>query len=58
MSRRDIESLNIALREVIDAVEKGFRLKGEGRVELPPKLGVHPRKTRLFMQCRFILVVK
>lgn len=43
LSRRDVESLSISYREVIDAVELSFRLKGEGKAELPPKPGVHPR---------------
>jgi ornithine cyclodeaminase/alanine dehydrogenase len=30
------------MAEIIDAVEKAFRAKGEGRTEMPPKPGVHP----------------
>jgi ornithine cyclodeaminase/alanine dehydrogenase len=30
--------------EIIAAVEEMFRLKGEGKVEMPPKPGVHTRK--------------
>ncbi len=32
------------MADVIDAVEKGWRLKGEGKVEMPAKIGIHPRK--------------
>jgi len=44
LSRRDVESLSIGMSEVLAAVERGFRLKGEGEVELPSKIGVHTRK--------------
>ena len=43
LNRRDVEFLNISYPEVINAVELSFKLKGEGKVELPPKPGVHPR---------------
>ncbi|MEM1612585.1 MAG: ornithine cyclodeaminase family protein [Desulfurococcaceae archaeon] len=43
LSRRDVESLNISYNEVINAVELSFKLKGEGKVQLPPKPGVNPR---------------
>lgn len=32
------------MREIIDALESMFQEKGEGRVEMPPKPGIHPRK--------------
>lgn len=44
LNRKDVESLEIPAIDVINAVEEGFRVKGEGKVELPPKPGVHPRK--------------
>jgi len=31
------------MTEIIDAVEQAFREKGSGRVEMPPKPGIHPR---------------
>ncbi len=43
LSRDDVESLDIPMKEVIDAVEKAIREKGEGTAEMPPKPGVHPR---------------
>jgi ornithine cyclodeaminase/alanine dehydrogenase len=43
LSQDDVESLGIEMAEVISAVEEGLRIKGEGKVELPPKPGVHPR---------------
>jgi ornithine cyclodeaminase/alanine dehydrogenase len=44
LSQEDVKSLNVGMQEVIEAVEKGLKLKGEGKAELPPKPGVHPRK--------------
>lgn len=44
LSEDDVISLNIKMSEVIDAVENGWRLKGEGKVEMPAKIGIHPRK--------------
>ncbi len=43
ISEAQVQSLGISVKDVMDAVEKGFRLKGEGKVELPPKIGAHPR---------------
>ena len=43
LSQDDVKSLGINMKEVIDAVEKGLEIKGNGHVELPPKPGVHPR---------------
>ncbi len=44
LSQADVESLNIPMADVIAAVEEGWRLKGEGKVEMPAKIGIHPRK--------------
>lgn len=41
LSRANVESLGVTMREIIDAVEAGFREHGEGRVEMPPKPGIH-----------------
>ncbi len=43
LSRRDVESLGVPMTEIIDALEQMFREKGAGRVEMPPKPGIHPR---------------
>ncbi len=43
ISQSDVESLCITMKEVIDYVETGWKMKGEGKVELPAKIGVHPR---------------
>ncbi|MBN1535586.1 MAG: ornithine cyclodeaminase family protein [Anaerolineales bacterium] len=42
LSRADVESVGLTMSEIIDAVEGAFREKGAGKVEMPPKPGVHP----------------
>ena len=44
LSQEDVKALDITMKEVMEAVEAGWRLKGEGKVELPAKPGVHPRR--------------
>ena len=43
LSRSAVESLGMTMAEVLAAVENGFRLKGLGKTEMPPKPGIHPR---------------
>jgi len=43
LSRADVEAIDVPMDRIIAAVEEMFREKGEGRVEMPPKPGVHPR---------------
>ncbi|MBI4737513.1 MAG: ornithine cyclodeaminase family protein [candidate division NC10 bacterium] len=42
LSRADVEKVGLPMAEVITAVEAVFREKGEGRVEMPSKIGIHP----------------
>ena len=44
LSRKDIEDLGMSMGEVLNVVDDGFRLKGLGKTEMPPKPGIHPRK--------------
>ncbi len=44
LSRKDVETLNLPMSDIIDALDKMFREKGEGRVEMPPKPGIHTRE--------------
>ena len=44
LSRSDVERVGLPMAEIIDALESVFREKGEGRVEMPPKPGIHTRK--------------
>ena len=43
LSRADVESLGMTMREIIDAVDAGFAAKGRGETEMPPKPGIHTR---------------
>lgn len=42
LSRADVEKVGLPMPEIIAAVEAVFREKGEGRVEMPAKIGIHP----------------
>jgi ornithine cyclodeaminase/alanine dehydrogenase len=42
LSRAEVASLGLSMSEIIDALESMFREKGSGRVEMPPKIGIHP----------------
>ena len=42
LSQEDVETLDVPMARVIEAVETAFREKGEDRVEMPPKPGIHP----------------
>lgn len=42
LSQSDVAAAGPTMREVIDLLEIAFREKGEGRVEMPPKPGIHP----------------
>ncbi|NNF98054.1 MAG: ornithine cyclodeaminase family protein [Desulfobacteraceae bacterium] len=44
LSRQDVETVGLPMSDIIDALESMFREKGEGRVEMPPKPGIHTRK--------------
>ena len=43
LSREDVEATHLPMLEVIDALETMFKEKGDGRTEMPPKPGIHPR---------------
>jgi len=43
LSQSDVVSLGVTMREIVDALEVAFREAGNGRVEMPPKPGVHTR---------------
>ena len=42
LSRADVERVGLGMPEIIGALEQMFGEKGEGRVEMPPKPGIHP----------------
>jgi len=41
LSYYDVASAGLGMAEIIAALEGMFREKGEGRVEMPPKIGIH-----------------
>jgi ornithine cyclodeaminase/alanine dehydrogenase-like protein (mu-crystallin family) len=44
LSRSDVEAVGLPGTEVIEILEGAFRAKRAGDVEMPPKIGVHPRE--------------
>jgi len=44
LSRADVERVNLPMTDIIKAVEQVFIEKGNGRIEMPPKPGIHPVK--------------
>ena len=43
LSRADVERVALPMSAILGALEDMFREKGAGRVEMPPKPGIHPR---------------
>jgi len=43
LSRRDVEAVGLSMRAIIETLDRVFREKGQGKVEMPPKPGIHPR---------------
>ncbi len=43
LSRADVEAVELPMTEIIEALEEMFQEKGAGRVEMPPKPGIHTR---------------
>jgi len=42
LSKKDMSEINLSMSEIIDILEIMFIEKGNGRVEMPPKPGIHP----------------
>jgi ornithine cyclodeaminase/alanine dehydrogenase-like protein (mu-crystallin family) len=42
LSQAEVASVGLSIADIIAAVETAFEEKGNGRVEMPPKPGVHP----------------
>lgn len=42
LSQADVVSIDLGMAEIIQLLEKAFEEKGYGRVEIPPKPGIHP----------------
>ncbi len=43
LSRQDVEAVGLDMTTIIEALDQMFLEKGHGRVEMPPKPGIHPR---------------
>src|SRR5512139_4092677 len=41
LSRADVEHVNLDMSTIIELLEVAFREKGAGKVEMPPKPGIH-----------------
>jgi ornithine cyclodeaminase/alanine dehydrogenase-like protein (mu-crystallin family) len=44
LSAKDVANIGLGMKDIIDSLEKMFYEKGMGRVEMPPKPGIHTRK--------------
>ncbi len=44
LCREDVENIGLSMAEIINALEDMFKEKGAGRVEMPPKPGIHTKK--------------
>src|SRR2546426_8732864 len=42
LSRADVEAARVPMKAIIDRLEIALGEKGRGRVEMPPKPGIHP----------------
>ncbi len=42
LSKKDVERVNVVMEEIIEALDEAFTEKGRGRIEMPPKPGIHP----------------
>jgi ornithine cyclodeaminase/alanine dehydrogenase len=43
LSRKDVERVNVPMTDIIKALDAMFKEKGQGKVEMPPKPGIHTR---------------
>jgi len=43
LSRKDVEAVDISMTDIIKALDSMFAEKGQGKVEMPPKPGIHTR---------------
>ena len=42
LSQEDVSATGLTMKRIIEELEVAFKEKGEGRVEMPPKPGIHP----------------
>jgi ornithine cyclodeaminase/alanine dehydrogenase len=41
LSKGDVERVNVSMEEIIEALDEAFKEKGHGKIEMPPKPGIH-----------------
>jgi ornithine cyclodeaminase/alanine dehydrogenase-like protein (mu-crystallin family) len=41
LSKGDVERVNVPMEEIIEALDEAFKEKGRGKIEMPPKPGIH-----------------
>ena len=58
LSRKDIESLQLQMNEVINVLEEAFIEKAENRIELPPKTGIRPQNNDAFINAMLCSIPK
>lgn len=44
LSREDVVNVKLSMIEIITVIDEMFKEKGEGKIEMPPKPGIHTRK--------------
>lgn len=42
LSKKDVEKVDLSMHEIIEVLDEAFREKGHGKIEMPPKPGIHP----------------
>jgi ornithine cyclodeaminase/alanine dehydrogenase len=43
LSKQEVEKINIPMNQIIEVLDRAFKEKGTGKVEMPPKPGIHTR---------------
>jgi len=41
LSKKDVEKVDLSMKEIIEALDEAFKEKGLGKIEMPPKPGIH-----------------
>lgn len=49
LSQKDVADVGLTMDKIVDALKVAFQEKGEGKVEMPPKPGIHPGSSDNFI---------
>jgi len=41
LSKKDVDKIDLSMEEIIEALDEAFKEKGRGKIEMPPKPGIH-----------------